>query len=66
MGIPRDLIDLLREFAAAEVEFLIIGGHAQGFHAVPRFTQDVDFWPDPGVSRAWLADAPLLEEGETP
>ena len=47
MGIPRDLIDLLREFAAAEVRYLVIGGYAQGFHAVPRFTKDVDFWLDP-------------------
>ncbi|MEN9798148.1 MAG: hypothetical protein RL653_1844 [Pseudomonadota bacterium] len=47
MGIPPDLIELLREFAAADVKYLVIGGYAQGFHAVPRFTKDVDFWLDP-------------------
>ena len=44
MALHPDLIDLLREFAAADVRYLLIGGHALAFHAAPRFTKDVDFW----------------------
>jgi len=44
--LPPDLIDLLREFAAADVRYLVIGGYAQSVHATPRFTKDVDFWID--------------------
>lgn len=38
------MIELLQEFADAEVRYLLIGGHALGFHGAPRFTKDVDFW----------------------
>jgi hypothetical protein len=44
MELPFDLIELLKEFDAAKVRYLVIGGHALGYHAVPRFTKDVDFW----------------------
>ncbi len=44
MALPSDLIELLREFDAASVRYLVIGGHALGFHSEPRFTKDVDFW----------------------
>jgi hypothetical protein len=44
VALPSDLIDLLREFAGADVRYLLVGGHAVGFHGAPRFTKDVDFW----------------------
>ena len=44
MALPPDLIELLREFAAGDVRYLLIGGHALAFHGAPRFTKDVDFW----------------------
>ncbi len=44
MALPLDLIELLREFDEAKARYLVIGGHALGFHATPRFTKDVDFW----------------------
>jgi hypothetical protein len=44
VALPVDLIELLREFDTASVRYLLIGGHALGFHATPRFTKDVDFW----------------------
>ena len=39
-----DFKDLLSVLAAEEVEYLIIGGYAVGFHAKPRFTKDIDLW----------------------
>ncbi len=44
MALPLDLIELLREFDAGKVRYLLIGGHALGFHAAPRFTKDIDLW----------------------
>jgi hypothetical protein len=44
MALPSDLIDLLAEFAAAKVEYLLVGGHAVAVHGHPRFTRDADIW----------------------
>lgn len=42
MDLPRDLIDLLAAFADEKVDFVVVGGHAVAFHAVPRATKDLD------------------------
>lgn len=44
MDLPSDLIDLLAEFAEANVEFLLVGGQALALHGHPRFTKDADIW----------------------
>jgi predicted nucleotidyltransferase len=36
--------DLLSEFAAFGVEFLVVGAYALGAYARPRATGDIDFW----------------------
>lgn len=41
-----DFRDLLFEFNAAEVRYLVVGGYAFFFHASPRFTKDLDLWVD--------------------
>jgi hypothetical protein len=42
------LADDLREFVAllnsANVEYLIVGGHAVGYHGYPRYTGDIDIF----------------------
>ncbi len=38
--------ELLAAFNTAEVQYLVIGGHAVGFHAQPRYTRDLDIWID--------------------
>jgi hypothetical protein len=38
MALHPDSSDLLAAFAAAEVQYLIVGGYAVEFHARPRFT----------------------------
>jgi hypothetical protein len=38
------LIDLLAEFDAAKVEYLLVGGLAVALHGHPRFTKDADLW----------------------
>lgn len=49
MALPSDLIDLLAEFGAARVEYLLIGGHAVAVHGRPRFTKDADVWIGPSA-----------------
>lgn len=44
MELPSDLIDLLAEFDAEKVEFLLVGGQALALHGYPRFTMDADLW----------------------
>jgi hypothetical protein len=44
MPLPPDFRDLLAVFAEHEVDYLIVGGYAVGFHACPRFTKDIDLW----------------------
>lgn len=55
---PVRLFDLLRALRAHEVEFVVIGGFALGFHGAQRATKDVDIVPKPGyenLSRLWGA-----------
>jgi hypothetical protein len=58
MDLPSDLIDLLAEFVAEKVDYLLVGGHAVALHGFPRFTKDADLWlrdtPD-NLSRAQAA-----------
>ncbi|HEV8319457.1 MAG TPA: hypothetical protein VGQ10_18740 [Vicinamibacterales bacterium] len=63
-----DFVDLLREFIAAEVRFLVVGAYALALHGRPRATGDLDIWVDPTpanaprVMRALAAfGAPLAE-----
>lgn len=48
----EDFIDFLKALNAHEVEYLIVGGHAFGFHAYPRYTKDVDVWVNPTPENA--------------
>ena len=66
-----DFYGLLRELRAHDVEFVLIGGFALGFHGAPRGTQDVDIVPDPSpanIARLWEAlqalDAVPAEHGD--
>ncbi len=45
----QDFRDLLAEFNARQVEYLIVGAHALAAHGHVRATQDLDIWvrPDP-------------------
>ncbi len=53
-----DFRDLLSAFFVADVRFLVVGAHAVSFHAVPRYTKDLDLWVEPtaeNAARAWGA-----------
>jgi len=62
---PLRFFDLLRVLRAHDVEFVVIGGFALGFHGVGRATKDVDIVPKPGdenLGRLWWALADLEAE----
>jgi hypothetical protein len=47
-----DFGDLLREFLAGGVRFLVVGAHALSVHGVPRATGDLDIWIEPSGDNA--------------
>lgn len=49
----RDFRDLLAEFNAQDVEYLVVGAHALAAHGHVRATKDLDVWvrPDPENAR---------------
>lgn len=42
--LPPDFKDFLRLLASHEVPYLLVGGHAVGYHGYPRATGDMDIW----------------------
>lgn len=48
----QDALDLLREFFARSVRFLVVGAHAVSFYAEPRSTGDLDLLVDPTPENA--------------
>ena len=48
----QDFKDLLVEFNARKVEFLLVGAHALAAHGHVRATQDLDIWVRPDVENA--------------
>lgn len=47
-----DFSDLLAEFNAHGVEFLVVGAHALAAHGVVRATKDLDVWVNPTPANA--------------
>ena len=44
MNLNRDFSDLFSALNAEGVRYLLVGGYAFSFHAVPRYTKDLDVW----------------------
>lgn len=44
LRLPPDFRDFLKLLATHEVEYLLIGGYAVGFHGYVRTTMDMDVW----------------------
>ena len=66
--LPTDVIDLLREFSARDVKYLVVGAHALGYWGLPRATGDFDLLIEPteeNASRVFAAleafGAPLFD-----
>ena len=66
--VSSDYRDLLAEFNAHSVEYLVVGAHALAAHGRIRATKDLDVWVRPtpeNATRAYAAlqafGAPLLD-----
>lgn len=42
--LPADFKDFLKLLNSRQVEYLLIGGYAVGYHGYPRATADIDIW----------------------
>ena len=42
--LPQDFKEFLKLLEENEVEYLLVGGYAVGYHGYPRPTGDIDFW----------------------
>jgi len=50
--VSPDFRDLLAEFNAHEVEYLVVGAHALAAHGYVRATKDLDVWVRPSSANA--------------
>jgi uncharacterized nucleotidyltransferase DUF6036 len=50
--VNQDFRDLLAEFNARQVEFILVGAHALAAHGHVRATQDLDVWVRPSPENA--------------
>jgi hypothetical protein len=50
--VNQDFRDLLAEFNARQVEFLLVGAHALAAHGHVRATRDLDVWVRPSPENA--------------
>jgi len=50
--VNRDFRDLIAEFNAQGVEYLVVGAHALAAHGIVRATKDLDIWIRPSIDNA--------------
>jgi hypothetical protein len=63
MELQPDFKEILAAFAARNVEYLLVGGWAVGFHGQPRLTKDLDLWIRPTPENLARAREALAEFG---
>ena len=51
-ALPDDFKEFLKLLTEADVEYLLIGGYAVGYHGYPRTTADMDIWVSVSPSNA--------------
>lgn len=63
MDTIQDFEDMLALLGKHKVKYLIVGGLAFTYHAVPRYTKDMDLWIDPAKKNVEQANQALREFG---
>jgi hypothetical protein len=61
--LPPDFKEFLQLLNAHQVEYLLVGGYAVGYHGYPRATVDMDIWIGRGAATAERMVAVLREFG---
>ncbi len=60
---PEDFREFLQLLNSKEIEYLVIGGYAVGYHGYPRSTGDLDIWTAVSDSNAGKLVKALKEFG---
>ena len=61
--LEKDFKELLRSFNNQGVRYCIVGAFAVGFHAIPRYTKDLDIWVEPTLENGQRICRALEEFG---
>ena len=61
--LPPDFKEFLKLLNSSKVEYLLVGGHAVGYHGYPRATMDMDVWIHRTPENAAKLEAALCEFG---
>jgi len=61
--LPPDFREFFRWLNQHEVEYLLVGGYAVGYHGYPRATMDIDVWIAPTTENAQRVVAALESFG---
>jgi hypothetical protein len=63
VNLPQDFKEFLRLLHSREIEYLLIGGYAVGYHGYPRATADLDVWIAINPSNAEKLVGALIDFG---
>ena len=63
MKFSKDQKEIVELLNSKKVRYLLVGGHAVGFHGHPRFTGDMDFVVDTSAENAGRLAEALKEFG---
>ena len=63
MKLSKDQKEFVELLNSKKVKYLLVGGHAVGFHGHPRFTGDMDFLTETSQENATAVAAALKEFG---
>ena len=63
MKVEKDYEELLRLFNKYKVRYCIIGAYAVAFHAIPRYTKDMDILVEPSIENGKSIVGALNEFG---
>ncbi len=63
MKVSKDLREFIELLNSRKVNYVIVGGHAVGYHGYPRFTGDIDFFVESSRSNAVLLEKLMADFG---
>jgi hypothetical protein len=67
MSLPPDFSEFLKLLNCQEVDYILVGGFAVGFHGYPRATSDMDIWISQSLGNATRVVAAIRAFGfDTP
>jgi hypothetical protein len=53
--LPEEFKEFLKLLNECDIEYLLIGGYAMGYHGYPRTTADMDIWVATSYKEVYIA-----------